>query len=215
MQAEIQQNMRNEDPAKILQRMAENMKSPEPKKVVEYKSGLDMDAINRRKTIYSEWKFDYETAYSKSTMPYLTTFYDVQYDNQYKRIHDFVTTDGDEYQIRCVLDYNNTYPILKLDYSVYSRDENVVMNKGQMFRIMSTAAMSIIQFFGDNAIKDVHLMRELQFYQETNYDSDHRRSNLHMRMISKYLPECEIRYDEKLYTIFIRKPGYETYQHIR
>ncbi len=117
----------------------------------------------------------------------------------------FKTEDGDDYQVELHAYWGDgfitdTYGShISIDFYIYhgfgTHDADVVVNKGRLFRVMSTVVKAAEEFMDDLDYeeKGIDLLR-IEPTKSTD-DDDHRRAKLYMAYIKRQLPITSIKYD--------------------
>jgi hypothetical protein len=121
------------------------------------------------------------------------------------RIVDFKTEDDDKYQVEMWAYWGDGYITdtfgshitidFFIDHGFGSRDADVVVNKGRLFRVMSTVVKIAEEFMDDLDYKEkgIDLLRISPT--KTKDDDDDRRAKLYMAYIKRQLPVANVKYD--------------------
>ena len=117
----------------------------------------------------------------------------------------FKTEDGDDYQVELhaywgdgfITDTYGSHITIDffIDHGFGSRDADVVVNKGRLFKVMSTVVKAAREFlkYIDYKEKGIDLLRISPT--KTKDDDDDRRAKLYMAYIKRQLPVASIGYD--------------------
>ena len=120
----------------------------------------------------------------------------------------FTTEDGDDYIVSFAAyygDHSNAEgrgPYFKVDFTTvdeygYEDRADRVVNKGRLFRIMSTVVKATKEFLNDIDYKEKGIKKMLVFPAKSDFGDD-RRANLYTAYIKKQLPVSDVTYDGKL-----------------
>ena len=121
------------------------------------------------------------------------------------RTVDFVTEDVDKYQVEMWAYWGDGYITdtfgshitidFFIDHGFGSRDADVVVNKGRLFRVMATIVKIAEEFMDDLDYKEkgIDLLRISPT--KTKDDDDDRRAKLYMAYIKRQLPVANVKYD--------------------
>jgi len=101
----------------------------------------------------------------------------------------FVTDDADRYSVRFVNTgkmHNRRKQVWQVDFATdHAEGYTGVVNKGRVFRVISTVVSVIREFIRENS-KCVDGLDICPVY---NFRNDHRRYNIYMRYIDRFMPE--------------------------
>ena len=126
-------------------------------------------------------------------------------DTSHSREVSFKTEDGDDYQVALhaywgdgfITDTYGSHITIDffIDHGLGSRDADVVVNKGRLFKVMSTVVKITEEFMDDLDYeeKGIDLLRISPT--KTKDDDDDRRAKLYMAYIKRQLPVASIEYD--------------------
>tara|TARA_R100001480_G_scaffold150374_1_gene150889 strand:+ start:901 stop:1434 length:534 start_codon:yes stop_codon:yes gene_type:complete len=120
----------------------------------------------------------------------------------------FTTEDGDDYIVSFAAYYGNHSnaeergPYFKVDFTTvdeygYEDRADRVVNKGRLFRIMSTVVKATKEFLNDIDYKEKNIGKMLIFPAKSDFGDD-RRANLYTAYIKKQLPVSDVAYDGKV-----------------
>ena len=142
-----------------------------------------------------------------SAKPYkFQTVQDQPDDTDHTRRVSFKTEDGDDYQVELHAYWGDGYIAdtfgshisidFFIDHGLGSRDADVVVNKGRLFRVMSTVVQIAREFMDDLNYEEKGIDTLRIEPTKTTDDDDHRRAKLYMAYIKRQLPAVtSIKYD--------------------
>ena len=88
---------------------------------------------------------------------------------------------------------------IQIDFYIYhgfgTHDADVVVNKGRLFRVMSTVVKAAEEFMDDLDYEEKGIDTLIIEPTKTTDDDDHRRAKLYMAYIKRQLPVARVKYD--------------------
>lgn len=141
-----------------------------------------------------------------SAKPYkFRTVEDKPDDTNHSREVSFKTEDGDDYKVVLAAYWGDTGitedfgSYISIDYYIYygrgQHSADVVVNKGRLFRVMSTVVKIAEEFMDDLDYKEKGIDTLIIEPTKSKDDDDHRRARLYMAYIKRQLPVARVKYD--------------------
>ena len=127
-------------------------------------------------------------------------------DTDHSREVSFKTEDGDDYKVMLAAYWGDTTITdtfgshISIDFYIYhgfgTHDADVVVNKGRLFRVMSTVVKAAEEFMDDLDYEEKGIDTLRIEPTKTTDDDDHRRAKLYMAYIKRQLPAvASVKYD--------------------
>ena len=126
-------------------------------------------------------------------------------DTDHSREVSFKTEDGDDYKVVLAAYWGDGYIAkefgshIQIDFYIYygfgTHDADVVVNKGRLFRVMSTVVKAAEEFMDDLDYEEKGIDTLIIEPTKTTDDDDHRRAKLYMAYIKRQLPVARVKYD--------------------
>lgn len=117
----------------------------------------------------------------------------------------FKTEDGDDYKVVMAAYWGDGHIAktfgshIQIDFYIYygrgQHSADVVVNKGRLFRVMSTVVKAAREFLKDIDYKEKGIDTLIIEPTKSKDDDDHRRARLYMAYIKRQLPIARVKYD--------------------